>query len=181
MTSHPIIQGQYIIGVYNYKGRRIEAECDITLTVTACYKGDGACEGRNQHVVFQTTTGWFLGLFLLAGLPVFCFIPFFYCIRRLRIAHQRRRGGADEMEWAAGQGHPHRRPRANPGLTSEQIASMPSFVFEPANADQSMRHPNLSVDLCSVCLVGFEAGEMYVNHCCATKFSGSDIGHDVTC
>lgn len=169
-TGEPILRGQYIIGIYNYNGRRIEADCDISLTVTACYTGDGGCKSKNgQHAVFETTTGWFLGLFLLAGLPLFCFVPFFYCIRRLRLAHQRRHGRdletAGGVGWTAAAGgqrppHGHGRPRPPSGLSDQEIASVHSFEVEPENGDQSTLYPNLPSDRCAVCLGAFEAGEM---------------------
>ena len=152
MLARPIVAGQYILGIYNYKGRRIEVDCDVSLTVSACYTGDGDCESSRHP---QTTTGWLFGLFMLAGLPLFCFMPFFYCIRRI---HAPRRRHVDQMGLAAGQGPP--RPR--PGLTAEEIASVHSFVYEPRNGELSMRHPSLSSDACSVCLMEFEAGELYV-------------------
>ena len=159
MKNEPIVSGQYIIGIYNYKGRRIEVDCDISLTVSACYTG-GAC-GSSQHL--HTTTGWLLGLFMLAGLPLFCFIPFFYCIRRIRVATRDQwPGHADQVGRNGGQPEGHRRPRPRPGLTTEEIASVHSFVCEPRDGEQSTRYPSLSLDTCSVCLMEFEAGEQYV-------------------
>ena len=169
VTNQPILPGQYIIGIYNYKGRRIEADCDISLTVTACYTGDGACEGsRNAHRGFQTGAGWFLGLFMLAGLPLFCFIPVFYCIRRIRVAHHQRHGHAEQMSWVAGVGpQGHTRPRPLAGLTDAEIASVSSFVLGTGNGrnrDQSTQHPSLGSDTCSVCLMEFETGERYAGN-----------------
>jgi hypothetical protein len=172
VTNQPIVSGQYIIGIYNYKGRRIEADCDISVTVSACYTDSGDCESSRHP---QTTTGWLLGLFMLAGLPLFCFIPFFYCIRRIRLAtrDQWRPGHVDQMGRAGGNGQPqgHRRPRPRPGLTTEEIASVHSFVCEPRDGEQSMRHPSLSSDACSVCLMEFEAGELYVQQSVAQHSS----------
>lgn len=165
VKSRAIQRGNYVVGIYNYKGRRVEADCTISLTVTACFQGDNGCENsHNSHAVFHTTTGWFLGLFLLAGLPLFCFVPCCWCIRRLRLAHQRPQGH-DDVAWAGNRlTHARRPPRPNPGLTSEQISSVPSFVYEPGNADQSRQYPNLQSDACSVCLMEFETGDMYVSN-----------------
>ena len=99
-------------------------------------------------------------MFMLAGLPLFCFIPFFYCIRRMRVAHQQRHG----LGAGVGQPHGHGRPMPLAGLTDEEIASVPSFVLETGNGAHSTQHPNLSSDACSVCLMEFEAGERYAGN-----------------
>ena len=157
VTNQPIRPGQYILGVYNYNGRNIEAECDITLSVTACY--DGKCDDTTEHV-FQSTS-WFLSLFILAGLPLFCFIPFFLCIRRLRHAQTHRRDAGTRGITSHLQPAP---PRS--GLTTEEISALPMFKVGSPEAEL---FPGIETDTCSVCLSAFDDDEsvrvLVCQHC----------------
>ena len=107
----------------------------------------------------HTTSSWFFGLFVLAGLPLFCFIPFFFCIRRLRLAQRDGGRGAIGLRAAAiaRLGRPGGAPLPAPGLTAAEIASLDEFLCEEDGDDA-----------CSVCLGNFQAGEemrrMYCRH-----------------
>jgi hypothetical protein len=142
------------VGIFNYNGRNIRTACDITLTVTSCSSDSCADDSRKYPL---DSTSWFLTLFILAGLPLFCFIPFFFCVRRWRHAQQRRNIGVA----AAGRQPRDRAPR--PGLTADEIESLPQFTVGSA---EHQSHPSLESDACSVCLAEFEQGErVRVLHC----------------
>lgn len=165
VVEQPIRDGLYVIAVYNYNGRGIENPCNIDLSTSACYSG--ACE-TNASLNMQQTSGWFFGIFVLAGLPLFCFIPFFFCIRRLRM-HQRegdrRRLGMREVAMGRMRGRVRAAVAAGrPGLTEEEVNTLDAFVYAEADAAAAGDGP----DSCAVCLGEFQLGEdmrrLYCRH-----------------